>query len=174
LAVAEEVSRKRATEASPQRANGKESGAPTTNAAPAKTATSDVNPAGPEVLALFGSLRPGSTVGRWTVAALHDVHLGGIPVVLSTADGERFQVDVVRRDCSPGAPAGVGNTASLSVFVLNDGDGSKATHEEHGLGAMALAEALNRREAEGAAIPQLLTLAERQSRFPRGVYSVSA
>jgi hypothetical protein len=133
----------------------------------------DVNLAGPEVLALFGSLQPGSTIGRWTIAAIHDVHLGGIPVVLSTASGDRFQVDVVRRDCSPGAVAGVGNTASLSVFLLNDGDGSLATREEHGLGAMALADALNHREAAGVELPRLLTLAERQARFPRGVYSVA-
>lgn len=128
----------------------------------------------PEVARLFGDIRAGSRLDRWTVEAIHPVHLGAVPVVLRTADGARFQVDVLRRDPDPGARLGVANTASLSVFVANRGDGSTATDEEQGLGAMALGDALAGREAAGAPIPALLTHRERRARHPVGEYSVLA
>jgi hypothetical protein len=129
-------------------------------------------PPGPEVLALFGPLRPGSPIGACRLVAIHGVRMGTISVVLATSQGERFQVDVLRRDTAPGAPLGVGNTPSLSVFVHNRGSGSTATDEEHGLGAMALAAALAQREAEGAVVPALLTQRQRAARFPMAVFEV--
>ncbi|HZS36859.1 MAG TPA: hypothetical protein VFF06_08535 [Polyangia bacterium] len=123
----------------------------------------------PEVHAFFGPLTEGAAIDRWTVVAIHDVSSGGIPVVMATAGGEKFQVDVLRRD--ERAP-GVANTRSLSLYLHNQGDGRAASHEEHGLGAMALALALEEREAAGAPLPPLLTLAERNARFPRGAFSV--
>ena len=123
----------------------------------------------PEVRALFGPLAAGAQLDRWTVVEIHDASSGGIPVVMATAAGEKFQVDVLRRD---DAAPGVANTRSLSLYLCNKGDGRTASDEEHGLGAMALAHALAEREAAGAPLPPLLTLAERNARFPRGAFSV--
>jgi hypothetical protein len=123
-----------------------------------------------EVRALFGDLAGGGKVEDWTVVRVHGVYYGAIPVVLATASGTKFQVDVMRRD--PNGPEGVGNTPSLSLFVSNKGDGAKQTTEDHGLGAIALAEALAAREQTGAPIPPVVTLAQRHEKFPDGVYSV--
>ena len=127
---------------------------------------------GESVLAFFGPLVPGTSLGAWHIVAIHDTKVGGIPVVLASAYGVQFQVDVVRRDDSAGAPPAIANTPTLSVFLLNGGDGSTATMEHQGLGAMALAAALTERESSGARAPQLLSLRERTSRFPRVVYEV--
>jgi hypothetical protein len=124
------------------------------------------------VLAFFGPLRAGSSLGQWDIVAVHDTKVGGIPVVLASRDGVRFQLDVMRRDDSSGAPSAIANTPSLSVFLLNRGDGSLATVEQQGLAAMALAAAMAQRESEGARVPELLSLRERTSRFPRVVYEV--
>lgn len=126
---------------------------------------------GPEVAALLGDIAPGSRLDRWSVVAVYDVVLGAIPVVLATADGTRFQVDVVRRD--PAVP-GLADTRHLSVLLSNHGDGAAPTVEEQGLGAMALAAALAAREESAPAVAGLLTRDERQQRFPRGVYAVPA
>lgn len=126
----------------------------------------------PEVARLLGDIRPGARIDRWTVEAIHGLHMGAIPVVLRTADGARFQVDILRRDTQPGARLGVASCRSLSVFLSNRGDGSTATDEEQGLGAMALRDALAQREADGAPIPALLTHRERRARHPVGSYSV--
>jgi hypothetical protein len=125
----------------------------------------------PEVAQFFGELRGGTPIDRWTVDAVHPTRMGAVPVVLRTAEGARFQVDVLRRDRSPGAPQGVANTETLSLFLSNRGDGSTATDEEQGLGAMALAAALARREAQ-ARPPELLTMRERREQHPLGGYSV--
>lgn len=125
----------------------------------------------PAVARLFGDIRPGARLDRWSIEAVHPVRMGAIPVVLRTARGDRFQVDVLRRDVA-GGPQGVANTPSLSLFVANRGDGSTATDEEQGLGAMALAAALAERESAGAQVPELLTLRERRARHPLGGYSV--
>jgi hypothetical protein len=149
------------------------SAAPTASAAPAAPATVPAAPVSASaVQALFGSLRPGARVGRWTVVAIHEVRLGAIPVQLATADGDTFQVDVHRRDEDPLAPSAPANTPSLSLYLVNNGVGSTATHEEHGLGAMALADALAEREAAGAPVPALLTLRQRTAYYPGGVFAV--
>jgi hypothetical protein len=92
---------------------------------------------------LGDALAVGSAIDRWTVVAVHPVNCGAVPVVLATADGRRYQVDLLARD--PSGPAGVANTERLSLFVANQGDGRTATDEEQGLGAMALAEHLRAR-----------------------------
>lgn len=130
----------------------------------------DSNALQPEVAALFDGLDPGTHLGRWTLQSVHPVTLGAVPVVMSTSDGHRFQVDVLARD--PNGPAGVANTEHLSLFVQNHGDGSTRTDEEQGLGAMALAEALRRREGAGAELPDLLTLQQRHRQHPDGSFGV--
>lgn len=118
-------------------------------------------------------LRAGMSLGgRWTIVAVHPARMGAIPVVLATASGARFQVDVLRRDSDPTQPLGVGNTAALSLFLANRGDGRTSTDEEHGLGAMALADALREREARHTVPAALSTLGERALRYPTGAYAV--
>jgi hypothetical protein len=142
--------------------------------APSPTPSAPVAPLSAEVQAFFGPLQPGSSVDRWQIVAIRGVQMGAIAVVMATAAGARFQLDVLRRDRAAGAPAGVGNSPSLSVFVSNRAQGNTATDEEQGLGAMALADALAQRESEGATVPALLTLGERTARFPRAVFDALA
>lgn len=122
------------------------------------------------VQALFGPVRPGSKVGGCTVVAIHDLHMGAVPVVLETAAGDRFQVDVLRRDATAGSPAGIATTAAFALYLSNSGRGSLRTREAAGLGAMALAAALDRQQT--TAPRALLTLRQRQNRFPRGGFAV--
>ena len=70
-------------------------------------------------------------------------------------------------------PRPVGETPACAVFVSNQGDGTRETDQESGLGAMALASALAQREAAGAKPPPtLLTLRERSEKYPQGAYGV--
>jgi len=121
--------------------------------------------------ALLGPL-VGESIDRWRVVAVHATRSGGIPVVLETRAGVQFQVDILRRDASATATNGVATTQSLAVAVHNTGNGSVATVEEQGLGAMALAAALSARETAGVPVPQLLTFAERAQMFPNAVLDV--
>jgi hypothetical protein len=131
----------------------------------AQTLTAAVPGAAPPL-----GLEPSQHIGRWTIVEVHPVRFGAVPVILEDGDGERFQVDVLRRGPNPDAAEGVGRTDMLSVFLSNRGDGETATREEHGLGALALAAALDRR---GAEMPDgLLTFEERATRHPRAAYSV--
>lgn len=119
----------------------------------------------------FPSLAPGRALDRWTVVRVHPLHLGAVPVVLQTASGKRYQVDVLARD--PAGPEGVASTDALSLYVVDvqadrQTDGSRPTDEEQGLGAMVLAQAL-RAEAPPDG---LLTLAQRQRQHPRGTFAV--
>ncbi len=125
-------------------------------------------PSGPSPLT---SVTPGQQLDRWTVVAVHPLHLGAVPVVLSTADGHRYQVDVLARD--PQGPEGVANTERLSLFVVNshvaeDDDGLRRTDEEQGLGALVLADAL----VGEVDVPGLLTLSQRQRQHPQGAFGV--
>src|SRR5579871_4554419 len=100
-----------------------------------------------DVRAFFGPLASGAQIDRWTIVQVGDSSSGGVPVVMSTRDGARFQVDVLARD---DAQPGVAHARGLSVYLCNQGDGRVASDEEQGLGAMALARALEAREAAGA------------------------
>jgi hypothetical protein len=119
----------------------------------------------------FASLVPGQPLDRWTVVRVHPVHLGAVPVVLATATGQRYQVDVLARD--PAGPQGVSSTETLSLFVVDvqaspESDGKRPTDEEQGLGAIVLAQALRGEPAPAG----LLTLAQRQQQHPRGAFGV--
>jgi hypothetical protein len=119
---------------------------------------------------LLADLRPGTRFARWTVVAVHPRAGGLLPIELKGADGVPFQVDLARRD--PEGPRPVAETATLALYLSNGGRGDTATVEEHGLGVMALAARLQRREASGAQAPQLLTLRERSRERPDGVFRV--
>ncbi|MGZ5968464.1 MAG: hypothetical protein ACXWP4_12410, partial [Polyangiales bacterium] len=102
----------------------------------------------------------GQKLGPYTVRAVGEIDRGGIPVILATAKGEDFRVDVLRTD--PFGRAGIGVASAFSVYLRNGGDGRTATDEECGLGAMALAKELARRNRKGEKPPaQLLTMSER-------------
>jgi hypothetical protein len=100
----------------------------------------------------------GKRLGRCTVVRVDPIVAGAVPVTLRTDGGSEFEVDVLRHD--PETP-GVARAGSLAVFVNNGGSGDKATIEEHGLGAMALARWLEQREALGQPLPALWTLRQR-------------
>jgi hypothetical protein len=85
-----------------------------------------------------------------------------MPVLLRAPDGSQFGVDILRHDMrSPGVARG----GQLAVYLNNGGKGAKASEEEHGLGAMALAGWLARRESAGRPVPALLTLTQRAPRL---------
>ena len=125
---------------------------------------------GAAVRALFGDLRAGSKIDRWTLIEIADVHAGCIPVLMAAADGTRFQIDIAERD--PQGPKPVAETKSLALYLVNGGGGTTSTVEEHGLGVMALAAALKQREQAGAVAPQLVKLRERKQRFPDTPFQV--
>jgi len=123
------------------------------------------------VLELFSPLKAGSKVYDWTIVAIHGVHLGAVPVIMEDKTGDRFQVDVCLKDNASGAPHAVASTSRLSFFLANSGDGSTPSDEVHGLGAIALATLLSRRESGGT--PEgLLTLRQRMASFPDGGYAI--
>jgi hypothetical protein len=105
----------------------------------------------------------GTQLGPYHVDSVGALERGGVPIVLCAPSGARFRVDVLRVDPADGA-AGIGFVGSVSVYLRNGGDGNTATDEEQGLGAMALAEELVRREREGRRPPpDLLTRGEREA-----------
>jgi len=133
-------------------------------------------PAPPAVLpdgALHGLeaiLPPGQRFGRWRIAAVHAVKLGAVPLVLETRHGERFQVDILRRDGATPARRGIAETRHYALYLANVGRGTTPTPEEHGLGVMWLAALLRKRERR-VAPPALLTLRDRLGRFPDGRFN---
>ena len=128
----------------------------------------DLPEAGQAVLDLLRPLRPGSRLYGWTVVSIHDVHMGAIPVILQDAFGRKFQVDICRKDEL--GPRAVADTERFSLFLANSGNGRTPSDESHGLGAIALATVLSRREQRG--LPSgVMTLRERSRRFPNGSYA---
>jgi len=121
----------------------------------------DERPARAEVRAYFGDLADGATNDRFTIVRVFDVRAGAIPVVLATRGGQRYQVDVLRRDDR--GPLGVATTNYVAFYVANAGDGDAATPEEQTLAVRALADDLRWREAAGAKPPALATMAERMA-----------
>jgi len=114
----------------------------------------------------LGPLAVGDVIGDMTIVAVHPPHYGAVPIVMRTRAGTAFQVDVLARD--PQGPAGVADTAELSLFVANRGDGATATDEGQGLAVMAMAARLH----DAGRTPELLTLRERTAQFPGGSYGV--
>ncbi len=104
----------------------------------------------PEALAqaclLVSPLETGSSLGRWTVEKVLPVEHGAASVVLSDAQGRRFQLDVCARDDREEASRAPGQSELFEVFLANHGDGETSTLEEHGLAAMALAELIRANE----------------------------
>lgn len=108
-------------------------------------------------------------LGSWSIQKVQAPMLGAIPVVMRTPAGESFQVDVLARDSD--CP-GIADTKHFSLFVANNGNGSKSTDELQARGAKILAHHLSRTERSGTPLPSLLTLGERSSRHPFGTFGV--
>lgn len=115
-------------------------------------------------------LPEGQRFGRWRVVAVLPVKLGAVPVVLESRRGERFQVDILRRDRSTRARRGLAETREYSFFLLNRGQGDTPTQEDHGLAVLWLAALLRPRERATGPVA-LLTQRERNQRFPRGKFN---
>jgi len=115
-------------------------------------------------------LPEGQRFGRWRVVSVLPVKLGAVPVLLESRRGERFQVDILRRDRSSRARRGLAETQQYSLFLLNRGQGDTPTQEDHGLAVLWLAALLRPRE-RSVATPALLTQRERTQRFPRGKFN---
>ena len=115
-------------------------------------------------------LPEGVRFGRWRVVSVLPVKLGAVPVVLETRRGERFQVDILRRDRSTRARRGLSETRDYSLFLLNRGHGGTPTQEDHGLAVLWLAAFLRPRERTHF-VADLLTQRERTQRFPRGKFN---
>jgi len=113
-----------------------------------------------EPLAVAGVL-PRARFGACEVVSLESMKDGAVSVRFADSAGRPFEVELLGYD--PRTP-GVARAGSLGVYLNNKGRGSTATIEEHGLAAMALARHLARRQASGARLPALPTLAERSRR----------
>jgi hypothetical protein len=112
----------------------------------------------PAASSVLPELVPGLRIGSCTVLKVGEVVAGGIPVLLQAPNGSQFGVDILRHDRrTPGVARG----GRLAVYLNNGGTGGTASNETHGLGAMALAGWLARRESHGCPVPSLLTLKQR-------------
>lgn len=104
--------------------------------------------------------------GDFRIVRAFDVHFGALPFVLE-GEGQRFQIDVLRRD--PSGPSGVFDTERFSLFVSDHG--SPATSPSRERGARALGAALER-HYEDAPMPRLASFLERRANHPRDAYEV--
>ncbi len=111
----------------------------------------------------------GTTVGAWTVARVHGVFRGGLPMVLAHADGRRAQVDLLRYDLA--SPPGIATTRAGHLYLVNSGRGQRTTPPDLEAAIQQLARVLAHRSGAGLG---LLSQAERHRRFPGGVYVVPA
>jgi len=104
----------------------------------------------------------GVELGDYRVEWVGSLERGGIPVQLAHA-GKSFRVDILRADPTD-LRAGIGPVTAVSVYLRNGGSGNTPTDERMGLGAMALAAELARREQAGWKPPAaLMTMAERSA-----------
>lgn len=137
--------------------------------APAPARVHDDLPPPPDaaVHAFLAPLAVGATFGSWTLARIHGVFRGGLPLVLAHADGRRAQLDLLRHDAA--SPAGIAATRAGHLYLVNSGRGTRATPPDLEAAIRLVAAALRHRDGAGLA---LLSQAERHRTFPGGVYVV--
>jgi len=109
-------------------------------------------------------IHPKARFGACEVLSLENMKDGAVSVRFADSAGRPFEVELLGYDSRT---PGVARAGSLGVYLNNKGRGSTATIEEHGLAAMALARHLAGRQASGARLPDLPTLAERSKRADR-------
>lgn len=108
----------------------------------------------PEV---FAGLKGATLDGRWKVSEVHHSNADRSVTVQVKDRAREFRLEVLKRDKL--GVAGVGESRSLSVYVVNHGNGSVQTDESEGLAARALATWLDDYEKSGKPVPELVTLA---------------
>lgn len=106
--------------------------------------------------------------GDFRVVRAFGPYFGALPFVLE-GEGQRFQIDVLRRDASS-ERGGVFDTERFSLFVHGRAGAERAAVCERG--ARALGAALERRADEGVAVPALATFAERTARHAGAYFDV--
>ncbi len=124
-------------------------------------------PEGERFELLGEAVRAGTRVPYGTIEAVLPVAHGAVPVVLRTREGERFQVDILRRD--PRGPTGVAETTHLSIFIVNHGNGDAPSVADQVHAARGLAAWLTAHDVCG---PDLLSHRERIHGHPEGVFSL--
>ena len=116
---------------------------------------------------LLRPLEVGSRFGRWRLERVGAPDQGAIAVTVSGADGS-FELEILARETGPGMPRAPGQSDHFAVHVVNSGDGSSPTAEDHGLCAMTLATFIAKNESEAAA-KDFATLAHRLDLERRGL-----
>jgi len=119
---------------------------------------------------LLAPLKPGSTLGRWTVVRIGSRQHGAIEVELKASRESPFVLEIMALDRSPGATTPPGRTEHIAVYVRNQGTGANHTEENQGLAAMALAQVIATNESAQSA-DGLLTLAERLEKHADVLYA---
>ena len=117
---------------------------------------------------LLAPLSVGSQIGGWRLEQLGKLQAGAVGVDLSDAHGNRFHIDICRRDDGLGAAIPPARTDRCDLFVANEGTGGDPTDESAGLAAMALAEVVRAHEHR-VVLDELLTLRDRLARHGEDV-----
>ncbi|MBI5537096.1 MAG: hypothetical protein HY898_30520 [Deltaproteobacteria bacterium] len=115
--------------------------------------------------ALVAPLVAGSALGSWRVVRTFAVRAGAVSLELKDSSDRLFYLDICKRDRRQSAPKPPACTDLYDIFVANEGDGSAATLEDHGLAAMAVAEVVRANE-HAVPVAGMLTLRERLRRHP--------
>jgi hypothetical protein len=126
-------------------------------------------PVDPSVSQFLGTVGVGTSLGAWTVAQVHGVFRGGLPIVLAHSDGRRAQVDLLAHDA--GSPPGIAATTAGHLYLVNSGGGTRTTPPELERAIAQLARSLSGRS--GLALG-LVSQAERYRRHPGGIFVVPA
>lgn len=109
-------------------------------------------------------LRVGEDIGSgWTLEALKTGHAGAAVATLSRPDAESLRVMLTRADTA--SKRAMATTGRLDLVVLNNGDGSQPTPDQHVAAVNALARRLQGAEHSLPGADGLLTASERQRRF---------
>ncbi len=136
--------------------------------APSTTPVHDDLPPAPDAATTaFVAGLAGTTLGAWTVARIHGVFRGGLPMILAHADGRRAQVDLLGHDLA--SPPGIAATDAGHLYLVNSGRGNRTTPADLEAAIQQLARVLAHRPGDGLG---LVSQAERHRRFPGGVYVV--
>jgi hypothetical protein len=116
---------------------------------------------------LLRPLEPGSRFGRWELERIGPLVQGAITLSVRGASGT-FQLEILARDPSPSMPRAPGSTEKFAVHVVNSGNGTSPTDEDHGLCAMTLAAFIAKNEGDLTA-ERFATLAHRLDLERRGL-----
>lgn len=111
---------------------------------------------------LVAPLKVGSQIAGCQVETIGDLVQGAVGLVLSDGSGQTFAIEVCARNAE--APRSPAETAKFQLYVVNEGDGSVPTIEEHGLAAMNLALVIRKNERE-IDTSEFLTFRERLDRY---------